>query len=54
MAKTPSKKSRPTDDLVKPLGQPLKESELDSVTGGKVVLSDFHFVKKSDKASPDF
>ena len=52
MAKKPKKTSSP-DDLVKPVSRQLEQSELEQVSGGKVVLQDFHFVKRQDKASPE-
>ena len=53
MSKNEAKKpSNPVDDLVKPVSRALEQSELDRVTAGKVTLSDFHFVQKVDKASP--
>ena len=30
----------------------LTDEALDGVSGGQVTLSDFHFVKKTDKSSP--
>ena len=51
MAKKPKKTTSP-DDLVKPVSRQLEQSELEQVSGGKVVLQDFHFVKKMDKSSP--
>jgi hypothetical protein len=52
MAKTPQKSKSPADDLAKPVSRQLEQRELEEVHGGKVTMSDFHFVKKSDKASP--
>ncbi len=53
MAKNVQKKqSKSPDDLVKPVSGRLEQSDLDQVSGGKVKLTDFHFVQKSDKASP--
>jgi type VI protein secretion system component Hcp len=53
LAKNVQKKpSRNPDDLVKPVSGQLEQSELEQVSGGKVTMSDFHFVKKVDKASP--
>jgi hypothetical protein len=52
MAKQPTKKPTNTDDLVKPVSRQLQRSELDQVSGGKVTMTDFNFVKRSDKASP--
>jgi hypothetical protein len=51
MAKQPKKSTSP-DELVKPVSRQLEQSELEQVSGGKVKLTDFHFVQKSDKASP--
>jgi bacteriocin-like protein len=50
MAKKP-KKSMNADDLVKPVSRQLEENELEQVSGGKVKLTDFHFLQKIDKAS---
>ena len=47
-----NKPSKNPDDRVKPVSGQLEQSELDQVLGGKVTMSDFHFVKKMDKASP--
>jgi type VI protein secretion system component Hcp len=53
LAKNVQKKpSKNPDDLVKPVSRQLEQSELEQVSGGKVTMSDFHFVKKVDKASP--
>lgn len=53
MAKNVQKKpSKNPDDLVKPVSRQLEQSELEQVSGGKVTMGDFHFVKKVDKASP--
>ena len=45
------KKSTSPDELVKPLSRQLEPSELDQVSGGKIKLTDMHFIKSSDKAS---
>jgi type VI protein secretion system component Hcp len=38
----------PTGETLEPLG----DDALRAVTGARAALSDFHFVKKTDKASP--
>jgi hypothetical protein len=53
MSKAEAKKpTSPADQLVEPVSRELKQSELEQATGGSVTLSDFHFVKRVDKASP--
>ena len=53
MSKNEAKKPKsPTDELVKPISRPLEPRELDQVAGAQVTTSDFHFVMKSNKASP--
>lgn len=52
MAKHAPKKANTPDDLVKPVSRQLEQSELEQVAGGKVTMTDFSFVKKMDKSSP--
>ena len=51
MAKHAPKQSNTPDDLVKPVSRQLEQSELENVAGG-VTMTDFSFVKKMDKSSP--
>ena len=54
MSKTEAKQPTPIGDLVKPVRRELEQSALKQVTAGKVAMSDVHFVRKADKASPQF
>lgn len=51
MAKKPKKSTSP-DELVKPVSRQLEQNELEQVSGGKVTMTDFSFVQKMNKASP--